>query len=155
MKKLFTLFAFVLLCLSSQAASKATWADQFSTQPEVQALTSEVAQLNLDQFLSLTPKKYKEMTGQRLGLKKTIQLKAAQKFIKKQMKGGGGGSDIPKGLYILAAIFGWAWLVMGLMDEWEGKNWWVNLILTYLTCGIGGLIHALIKMKEYYGGGKK
>lgn len=86
------------------------------------------------------------MTGRQLTFKETLKLKAAQKLLKK-----GGDSQVPKGLYIVLAIFGWAWIAMGIMDDWEGKNWWLNLILTML-CGIPGLIHALVHMKDYYGG---
>jgi uncharacterized membrane protein YqaE (UPF0057 family) len=148
MKRLITILVLALYCFNSQAAVKATWAEQFDNQPEIKALTPEMLQVGLEEFLSLTPKKYKEMTGQKLGLKKALQLKAAQKIVKKKM---GAGEDIPKGLYIVLAIFGWAWLAMGLMDNWEGQNWWLNLILVIL-CYIPGLIHALIKMKDYYGG---
>jgi uncharacterized membrane protein YqaE (UPF0057 family) len=102
--------------------------------------------MGLDQFLSLTPKKYKEMTGEKLGLKKTLQLKAAQKFIKKELKR---EADIDKGLYVLLAILGLAWVAMGVMDDWSGSDWIVNLIL-YALCYLPGLIHALTKMKKYY-----
>ncbi len=151
MKKILTVLVLALACLNLNAASMAgNWSDNLGDQPEVKALTPEMAQLGLNDFLSLTPKKYKEMTGKRLGFKQTLQLKAAQKIVKKHMK----DEDIPKGLYVLAAIFGWAWLIMGIKDNWDGKNWWVNLILVYLTCGIGGIIHAFIKMKDYYPSGK-
>ena len=64
-------------------------------------------------------------------------------------KAAGVKTDVPKGLYIVAAIFGWGWLCMGLMDDFGGNNWWVNLILVFLFV-LPGLIHALIKMKDYY-----
>jgi uncharacterized membrane protein YqaE (UPF0057 family) len=124
------------------------WAELFKTEPSVKALSPEMAQLGLNEFLNLTPKKYKEMTGEKLGFKKTIQLKAAQKFVKKATSPDA-DSDIPKGLYIVLAIFGWAWIVMGMMDGWKGKDWWVNLILV-LLCWLPGVIHAFIKMKKYY-----
>ena len=106
-----------------------------------------LANLTVDDFLAMTPKKYKELTGQKLGLKNAIKLKAAQKKIKKSMKTA--ADDIPKGLYIVLAIFGLAWIGMGVMDDWTGNNWWVNLILVVL-CWLPGLIHALVKMKDYY-----
>jgi hypothetical protein len=76
-----------------------------------------------------------------------MQLKAAQKAVKKAAKGG--ETEIPKGLYIVGALFGWSWLLMGLMDDFQGNNWWVNLILLCL-CFLPGVIHAFIKMKDYY-----
>lgn len=101
---------------------------------------------NPEAFLKMTPKQFEKMTGRKLTMKETLKLKAAQKIMKKRA-----GGDVPKGLYIVLALFGWAWLAMGIMDDWEGKNWWMNLILTML-CGIPGLIHALVHMKDYYGG---
>lgn len=147
MKKLFPLFMLVLFALNINAAVKSNWANDFNNQPEVKAaLTPEMIQLGLEDFLALTPKKYKEMTGQKLGLKKTLELKAAQKMIKKQMKS---EPEFSKGLYILLAILGLAWVAIGVMDDWNGNDWIVNLILTVL-CWLPGLIHALTKMKKYY-----
>ena len=146
MKKILTLLLFVSFYLSTNAAPKTSWTDDFKSQPEVQALTPEMVQMGLDDFLSLTPKKYKEMTGKKLGLKKTLELKAAQKFIKKQMKS---EPEFSKGLYVLLAILGLGWLAMGVMDDWSGSDWVVNLILTVL-CWLPGVIHALVKMKKYY-----
>jgi uncharacterized membrane protein YqaE (UPF0057 family) len=40
-------------------------------------------------------------------------------------------------------------LCMGLMDDWQGKDWWINLILVCI-CLIPGIVHAFIKMKNYY-----
>jgi uncharacterized membrane protein YqaE (UPF0057 family) len=151
MKKILTFFALALLCLNLNAASvQGNWTSDFGDSPEVKALNPEMAEMGLANFLSLTPKKYKEMTGKRMTLKQTIQLKAAQKIVKKQMKG---DPDIPKGLYIVGAILGFTWILMGVMDDFEGKNWWVNLILTAL-CWLPGFIHALARMGDYYGGGK-
>ncbi len=137
----------VLFALNINAAVKSSWADDFKNQPEVKAvLTPEMVQLGLEDFLALTPKKYKEMTGEKLGLKKTLELKAAQKMVKKQMNK---DPQFSKGLYVLLAILGFAWVAMGVMDDWEGSDWIVNLIL-YVLCWLPGLIHALTKMKKYY-----
>ncbi len=148
MKNLFTLVLF-LLCFSSINAaveSKALMVSDFDAEPEVQALSPDMVQLGIDQFLALTPKKYEEMTGKKLGVFKALKLKAAQKIVKKRTKK---SSDIPKGLYIVLAILGWAWLLMGIMDDWEGNNWWVSLLL-YILCWLPGVIHAFVKMDEYY-----
>jgi uncharacterized membrane protein YqaE (UPF0057 family) len=115
---------------------------------DVKAMAPIMQTMLMDEFLKLTPKKFKELTGEKLGLKRTLQLKAAQKLMKNhqnQKK----GADISKGLYIVAVIFGWGWLVMGLMDDWSGNDWWLNLLLTFL-CWLPGVIHGLIKMKKYY-----
>jgi len=101
---------------------------------------------NVEDFLNLTPKKFKQQTGKRLGIKNAIKLKAAQKIIKKRVNG---EPDIPKGLYVVGAILGFAWILMGVMDDWEGKNWWVSLLL-FVLCWLPGVIHAFVKQKEYY-----
>ncbi|MFY7880278.1 MAG: YqaE/Pmp3 family membrane protein [Lacibacter sp.] len=105
-------------------------------------------QIDVQNVLSLTPSKVQEMTGKKMSLKEKIALKFTQAKLKKEFKKGGSGS-IPKGLYIVLAIFGWAWLAMGIMDDFSGQNWWLNLILTFLFW-IPGFIHALIVMKQYY-----
>lgn len=109
--------------------------------------TPENLEMGMEQFLTLTPKKYREITGKRLGIKNTLKLKAAQKVFRKKMKKG--AADISKGLYIVLAIFGFGWLALGLLTDFEGNDWWINLILTIL-CWLPGLIHALIRMKDYY-----
>ena len=128
-----------------------TTVSQFSQSDEVKALPPDLAKVAVDKFLELTPAKYKKMTGHRLGLKRTVELKMAQKALKRDMKKNGtaGGDGITKGLYILLAILGLAWVAMGVKDDWSGNDWIVNLILTVL-CWLPGFIHAIVKMKKYY-----
>jgi hypothetical protein len=101
---------------------------------------------NTEAFLKLTPKQVEKMTGKKMTLKQTLKMKAAQKMAKKAMKGEGEG--VSKGLFILLALLGWAWLLMAIKDDWSGNTWWTNLLLTAL-CGLPGFIHALVKMKNY------
>ncbi len=121
--------------------------DAFRHAVEVQVLTPQMLQMGVEEFLALTPAKYREITGERLGLKNTMRLKAAQKFLKKELKKDGDG--ITKGVYILLAILGLAWIAMGVKSDWSGSDWIVNLLLTVL-CWLPGFIHALVKMKDYY-----
>lgn len=114
---------------------------------EIKDLSPALGQVVVADFLEMTPAKYREITGERLGIKNSIKLKRAQKILKREMAGGGDG--ITKGLYILLAILGLAWVAMGVKSDWEGSDWIVNLILTVL-CWLPGFIHALIKMKDYY-----
>lgn len=128
-------------------------------------LTTDLQISSVDEFLSLTPRTIKEATGKKLSIKEIIQLKTAQKAVKKGL--GSDGGDLPQWLYIVLGIFGLAWIVMGIKDDWSGKNWWMNLIFVlaggiimsiiaifcpflFALVGLPGLIHALIKMKEYY-----
>lgn len=105
--------------------------------------------VNVKDFLNMTPKSYRQQTGKRLGIKNTLVLKMAQRSVAKQFKKEQ-AADIPKIVYILSLLFGLGWLMMGLMDDFSGNNWWVNLLLVILLFGLGGLIHGLIKMKDYY-----
>ena len=146
MKTFLTMIVLALFTTSAFAAVNANWHEAYQQEPTVQALSPDMVQLSLQEFLSLTPQQYEEMTGQTMGLKEIVALKAAQKYVKNQQKK---GDDIEKGLYILLAILGLAWVAMGVMDDWSGNDWIVNLILTVL-CWLPGFIHALVKMKKYY-----
>jgi hypothetical protein len=47
---------------------------------------SPMSTMTVEDFLSLTPKKYKELTGEKLSLTQKISLKLAQKKIRKALK---------------------------------------------------------------------
>lgn len=113
----------------------------------IAGLTANLPNMNLEAFLDLTPNKYREITGEKLGIKRTLQLKAAQRIVKKHAKGG--SDDLPKGLYIVGSILGFSWILMGVMDDWQGNNWWVSLLL-FALCWLPGVIYSFIKMKDYY-----
>lgn len=100
--------------------------------------------LNSVSLFSLTPSKVEELTGKKMNFIQKIAFKAAQKKAQKRAAG-----EISKGLYIVLAIFGLAWIGMGVMDEWKGSTWIVNLVLTLLFW-LPGFIHALVVMKKYY-----
>lgn len=149
-KRKLTAYFFLAVALLVAVPSFAS-VDAFPTvpaNPSTKTLSPEMMKMGIEQFLTLTPSKYKELTGKKLGLKKSLELKAAQKMLKKKMSKSS-GADIPKGVYIILAILGWAWLLMGIMDDWTGNDWWVNLLLT-LLCWLPGVIHAFVKMKKYY-----
>lgn len=101
--------------------------------------------INGKSLTNITPNDIQKLTGKKLSLKEVIKLKAAQKLLKAKKAGGEGYS---KGIFILLALLGWAWLLMGIQDDFSGNTWLVNLLLT-LLCGIPGLIHSLVHMKDY------
>jgi len=109
----------------------------------VEATIANVKSSNMEAFLSLTPEKVKAMTGKKMTFVQKMALKMAQKKAKRA------GGEIPKGLYIVLAIFGLAWIAMGVMDNWSGSTWIINLVLTFLFW-LPGFIHALVVMKNYY-----
>lgn len=151
MRNLYTLIlGLCLLVAGSAHASFGSKSERASTLKQEIFANEQMAKLfeaDMQAFLKLTPKQYEKLTGTKLTLKETLKLKAAQKLLKNKMNKAGDG--IPKGVYIILAILGWAWLIMGIKDDWSGNNWWVNLLLTFL-CWLPGVIHAFIKMKEYY-----
>lgn len=112
-----------------------------------QAIASELSSMTADELLNMTPAKYKQITGKKLGLKNTLALKAAQKSAKKQMMKAGAPA-IDKTVYIILAIF-ISFVAVGLATNWDGKDWVICLLLSFL-CGIPGIIYALVKMKDYY-----
>ena len=164
-------YLFILLFFSGFLASTTVLALPTSETAKAETalttgFTTDLQISTVEDFLNLTPRAIKEATGKKLSLKEIIQLKTAQKAMKKGLAKGG-EEDMPKWLYIVLAIFGLAWIIMGIRDDWGGSNWWVNLILVVLGSAIiavvgifcpllwglitvPGLIHALIKMKEYY-----
>lgn len=88
-----------------QAAAGLVLPEDVKNQPEISAILSETGQSNIDEFLNLTPAKYKEITGENLGLKKTIALKAAQKTVKKQMSGKSAAGSKSQLVALLLVIF--------------------------------------------------
>ena len=130
---------------SENVVNSSNWYADFKSNPEMKNLPPELTKLNLDEFIKLTPSKFEEMTGKKLGIVKKLKLKVAQKILKKKA----GTADISKGLYIVLAIIGLGWLAMGLLDNWSGSDWIISLVLYFLFF-IPGLIYTLIKMKKYY-----
>ena len=149
MNRLITLLLLVFgMSVAQAATSPQAWHTDIDAEPALATVAAELQSGTVEDFLALTPKKVREMTGERLGIKGSLALKAAQKAVKKQMKSGQ-AADISKGLYVVLAIIGLGWLAMGLLDDFEGNNWWIGLLLGFL-CYLPGVIFSLIKMKDYY-----
>ncbi len=147
MKNLITLVVFLSFVATSFASSRVvSWSEAMASQPEVNALPAELTTLSAEEFIALTPKQVRDLTGKRMSIKETLQLKAAQRLVKKATKP---NADIDKTVYIILAIVGLGWLAMGLLSDWSGNDWIINLVLT-LLCWLPGVIHAFIKMKDYY-----
>lgn len=124
------------------------WYNQIENTDKIDALPAEMPTFDLDKFLNLTPSQYEELTGKKLGFWNSIKLKAAQKYVAHELKASD-DPEISKGIYILLAVLGLAWIAMGLFSDFSGSDWIWNLVLT-LLCWLPGFIHALIKMKNYY-----
>lgn len=90
LKKLhFTLFTLLFAVGTAFAAigTPIVPADQVVLDPAITAMFAADGKTFTEaDFLALTPKKFKETTGERLGLQKSLMLKAAQVAMKKQAK---------------------------------------------------------------------
>ncbi len=150
---LFILFAlFCSLSASAEINPATAPVASLGNVTDVKAIDPALVNLAVNKFLDLTPREYKNITGKKLGLKNTIALKMAQKKVRHEVKNGditAPDSGISKGLYIVLALIGWGFVGIGLKSDWEGNDWWVNLLLTFL-CWLPGFIHALVVMKKYY-----
>ncbi len=143
MRKLIIVLTAIVLSISSTQAG-IIYVPANATDNAKTGVTAAEQFKNFDNktLLSLTPAKMEQLTGKKMTIAQKLALKMAQKRAKK-------AGDISKGLYIVLAIFGLAWIAMGVMDDWSGSTWIVNLILTFLFW-LPGLIHALVVMKKYY-----
>ncbi|MDX1909222.1 MAG: hypothetical protein SF053_19445 [Bacteroidia bacterium] len=144
---------FLALCLTvltvsmSFAATESATVKSFGNMTEVQALPTQLSSMTAEDLLNMTPAKYQELTGEKLGVKNAIALKAAQKAIKNKLKNP--AEDLDKTVYILLAIVGLGFIGIGLLSDWSGNEWIIALILSVL-CWLPGVIYSLIKMKNYY-----
>ena len=131
---------FILLFFFAAFANAASKAGPILPLDETKALGLEQFEnITLDEFLELTPKKIKEMTGQKMSIKQAIGLKVAQKKIKKGIKNGtmpSGGDDqlIALILVLLAGIIGIHRFYLGYIGIG------IIQILTLGGCGIWTLI---------------
>ena len=157
MKKIVLLFTLVMFSLQSYTVgavpNEAVVGKDMKSEKDVE-FSQYLSQMTPEEIMVLTPEKYKEKTGKKIGLKNALKLKMAKRLLKKakkaEAKGDGTASGgIGKGLYIVLAILGLAWIAMGIFDDWKGNTWIIGLVLALLLW-LPGLIFALIKMKDYY-----
>ncbi len=106
-------------------------------------------EFNYDEFLSLTPKAYRELTGKKMSLKDKISLKVTQKMIRKHQNAAAEGGTLPQWAYVVLSIFALGWLAIGVKSNWQGNDWWISLLL-YFVFYFPGLIYSLVVMKKYY-----
>ncbi len=120
---------------------------------------------SVEDFLELTPKKYKEMTGKKMKVKEIIGLKIAQAKIKKAIDYPNSPGSNNDGLRILAYIFAVLLSPVGvlLVDGVSGK--FILNCLLWLVCGVAGLFlpciglllflipiaHAVMVVAKHYG----
>lgn len=135
-----------------QAAVKPIWCEHYADVTGVAALPDAIHTLDVDAFLALTPAKYQRITGHKLSLREALALKAAQKKIRKAHQD---PDAMPELAYIILALFGFGWVAMGVLSDWRGSDWIINLMLTFCCCWLPGFIHAIVRMPHYYYGGAR
>lgn len=151
---MYTLRAFLLLLIIGlqddvRAAVKPIWCEQYGDIPGVASLPDAIHALDMEAFLALTPAKYKRITGHPLTVREALTLKAAQKSLRKAQRD---PDAMPELAFVILALFGFGWVAMGLLSDWQSSDWIINLLLTFCCCWLPGLIHALVRMPYYYSG---
>ena len=115
----------------------------------LQGFSMEVATAN-NQAQMLEKMSSKMASGShKLSFKEKLVLKLVTKKAEKMQKKMSAAPSIDKGVYIILAIL-IPFLAVGLATNFEGADWLICLLLTFLFY-LPGLIYALIKMNDYYG----
>ncbi len=108
--------------------------------PPVEDAMAEFGEVNVEEFLELTPKKIRERTGERLSLKEAIMLKVAQKKVRKWQAQGEQDTPEPKSqvvAFILVLLVGF----LGIHRFYLGYTTiGIIQLLTLGGCGIWALI---------------
>ena len=144
MKHLIAFFALFLCTFTLSAAT----ASSKNLPASAAAHTSLSAPSPMEQFMSMTPKKYEEMTGKKMNWVQKLKFKGAQKLMKIKEKKAN-APEISQPIYIVMSIFFLGWLAIGILDDWEGYDWLIALVL-YCLFWLPGVIFSLIKMMKYF-----
>ena len=147
MKKIFQILLVSILLMGVQTKSNAfIFKNQSDEQLSLVSNSVGIEKLSsIDDFLTLTPKKYKELTGKRLGIKQTIMLKLAQKKFKKELthdskpaSSGGKSQTVALILCLLLGVLGIHRFYLGYIGVG------VIQLLTLGGCGIWALIDLIL-----------
>jgi TM2 domain-containing membrane protein YozV len=147
MKKTFIYYAILLFCVVFVTNSNAVVStNEVANSTEIvkpNPSPNSVLDAKMNDFLSLTPAKYKEITGKRLGIMGSIKLKFAQNQLKKQLKkseaSGGGKSQLVA--LLLVFFVG----VLGIHRFYLGyTTYGIIQLFTLGGCGIWALIDLIM-----------
>lgn len=139
MKRIIQISLLVLLLFSVSTTSFAIVNGTATSEAKYEVTIPGTEDLSAEQFLNLTPKQVKELTGKKLSLKETVALKMAQKKIKKEMrKADAAGAPKSQLTALLLAIFVGA---LGIHRFYLGYTTiGIIQLLTLGGCGIWSLI---------------
>lgn len=141
MRTILTLACFLLFVVSPIAPVSAVVNVTAPSEAEVQMTIDGFAPgFTVEDFLSITPKQIRELTGEKLSLKEAIALKAAQRKIKKELNEDTLTEDTPKSqlVALLLAIFVGA---LGIHRFYLGYTTiGIVQLLTLGGCGVWALI---------------
>lgn len=146
MKKLIPLFLCLVVYLSGSAITLPVTFPVIDSNVSIPA-SGEIRE-RMEAFSKMTPREFKSLTGRKLTLKEVVQLKVGQKKLKSMLKKDS-EEKMSKTAYIILVVLGLGFIPIGIVSDWKGSDWWVNLILS-LLCWIPGVIHGLTIMKKYY-----
>lgn len=137
-------FTVMLLCMGmvlfTTSTSYAVVVTPTPTEATVEGLDlfEGLGDLTMEEFLTLTPKKIKQKTGQKLKLKEIVALKIAQKKIKKQLKGDAAAGSKSQLIALLLVIFVGGLGIHRFYLGYTGIG--IAQLLTLGGCGIWSLI---------------
>lgn len=107
---------------------------------------------NVKQQLEVTSSQLSNTGTHKISFKEKLALKLVQKKVQKMQKKMGdnwaAAPGIDKGVYIILAFL-IPFLAVGLATNFEGNDWLIALLLSFLFW-LPAIIYALIKMKDYY-----
>jgi len=154
MKKINTLSLVIAMLFAFSSTAFAVNSPKVDNTTHFNHLTflQDVDGLTFEDFLTLTPQKFEERTGEKLNFVEVAKLKIAQKKAAKHVEElnptGPVSSDDRKILIYLLC-----WFVppaaVYLIDDGITGRFWTNVILT-LLCGIPGIIHAFILASKHF-----
>lgn len=118
-----------------------------------QAKSLGLSNMSVDAFLELRPRDIREITGQKMGLKEAVALRAAQKAVKKELRQneGSGGKDQLVALILVVTVG-----LMGIHRFYLGYHGiGIIQLLTLGCCGLWTLIDMILivtgDLKPKYG----
>ncbi len=111
----FFVFAVVFICITSPSFALVSPSSKHAEMSATNKSSDVLAKMKMEDFLSLTPKKYKELTGEKLSIPQKISLKLAQKKMKQAIKENKMADEKMQASVIDTSDFNIGGLILGLI----------------------------------------